>query len=700
MEHAWVVDIRDQCRKAGVPFFFKQWGHWKNNPLGRNGKAYVEEHDTHDKGGALLDGEIFLEYPQVPAITGTPLSEAFPSQFRSQRPQTEEGKGTSEELNARPLTAAHAHGGLQTNEIREDAVADTGKTVANEPAVVTQWGFAKKAYDEFIASDETRNRNLYALLAEMMKLMEQARADVAAFNGFLRENGITGKPKPDYKDIVKLLWGKNSRGYKSALRYATLLDGAEVAGEGATTIAEWVEMKGGIEDALVLVRGGVPHDSGEIDPTVVATMRKQLGSLAPISALPQAPEGIPDGYSVAVLRRDGTTAEIVRVLDKDVGYSQDAINKIIVSVGDKTRKAALGYDQYTEFARLSSNFAGDVIVLRNNREENRCDCVVTGVVRHRETKTGKTIYPENNRPTFFLTGPALPIFSDDVYVFASKGKSKLSEANEKLPKMLFAPFFEKLIAPSTVDIKFDAGKIDTFTQTVEDKRSRKATIKLTRSDDIKGIGNVFWVPNDNDKVGSFTWEGDSFDLFTIGAKDCVPPKAPGKIEIERFVGLAANSEKGQIPFKGRPFALLYVENGTLNLAREGYSPSNDSKEHLKGRLAPVPEGVAPAGDGVDARLFVDVCSTGTVTGDKATFRISVANLGKIEKLITLGDGVKAKADFTVYSNMLSVEVSGKHGVSVRAFFPLVVNRDTKGGANRMGPSKDAFGTTSVEGLFL
>ena len=26
MDPEWVLDIRDQCRRAGVPFFFKQWG--------------------------------------------------------------------------------------------------------------------------------------------------------------------------------------------------------------------------------------------------------------------------------------------------------------------------------------------------------------------------------------------------------------------------------------------------------------------------------------------------------------------------------------------------------------------------------------------------------------------------------------------------------------------------------------------------
>jgi protein gp37 len=42
----WVRDIREQCRRAGVPFFFKQWG-------GR----------TFNAGGRLLDGRTWDEYP-------------------------------------------------------------------------------------------------------------------------------------------------------------------------------------------------------------------------------------------------------------------------------------------------------------------------------------------------------------------------------------------------------------------------------------------------------------------------------------------------------------------------------------------------------------------------------------------------------------------------------------------------------------
>src|SRR5437016_5107248 len=46
MAAVWASDIRDQCLRAGVPFFFKQWG-------GRTPKA----------GGRLLDGQEWDEMP-------------------------------------------------------------------------------------------------------------------------------------------------------------------------------------------------------------------------------------------------------------------------------------------------------------------------------------------------------------------------------------------------------------------------------------------------------------------------------------------------------------------------------------------------------------------------------------------------------------------------------------------------------------
>jgi protein gp37 len=35
MHSSWVIDIRDQCRAAGVPFFFKQWGGVNKKRAGR-----------------------------------------------------------------------------------------------------------------------------------------------------------------------------------------------------------------------------------------------------------------------------------------------------------------------------------------------------------------------------------------------------------------------------------------------------------------------------------------------------------------------------------------------------------------------------------------------------------------------------------------------------------------------------------------
>lgn len=48
MDPAWVTDVRDQCARAGVAFFFKQWG-------GKNKK----------KAGRLLDGQTWDEMPAV-----------------------------------------------------------------------------------------------------------------------------------------------------------------------------------------------------------------------------------------------------------------------------------------------------------------------------------------------------------------------------------------------------------------------------------------------------------------------------------------------------------------------------------------------------------------------------------------------------------------------------------------------------------
>jgi protein gp37 len=48
MDEEWVLDIRQQCRKADVSFFFKQWG-------GVNKK----------KTGRLLKGRVYSELPNI-----------------------------------------------------------------------------------------------------------------------------------------------------------------------------------------------------------------------------------------------------------------------------------------------------------------------------------------------------------------------------------------------------------------------------------------------------------------------------------------------------------------------------------------------------------------------------------------------------------------------------------------------------------
>jgi protein gp37 len=46
MKPEWAIDVRNQCVKAQVPFFFKQWG-------GRTPKT----------GGRLLEGEEWSQFP-------------------------------------------------------------------------------------------------------------------------------------------------------------------------------------------------------------------------------------------------------------------------------------------------------------------------------------------------------------------------------------------------------------------------------------------------------------------------------------------------------------------------------------------------------------------------------------------------------------------------------------------------------------
>lgn len=68
----WFRAVRDQCRAAGIPFFFKQWGEWWPGEFGRlynaSVKSWTDGQDMWRIGkknaGRLLDGREWNEYPQ------------------------------------------------------------------------------------------------------------------------------------------------------------------------------------------------------------------------------------------------------------------------------------------------------------------------------------------------------------------------------------------------------------------------------------------------------------------------------------------------------------------------------------------------------------------------------------------------------------------------------------------------------------
>lgn len=64
MEPGWALAVRDQCRKAGVPFFFKQWGTWHPVTLPTDWMYTGDHVRGKDKGFNVLDGETFQQFPE------------------------------------------------------------------------------------------------------------------------------------------------------------------------------------------------------------------------------------------------------------------------------------------------------------------------------------------------------------------------------------------------------------------------------------------------------------------------------------------------------------------------------------------------------------------------------------------------------------------------------------------------------------
>lgn len=61
----WVRAIRDQCQAAGVPFFFKQWGDAKPDVLEVRAWERAGRNFSAKKGGRILDGREWSEFPVV-----------------------------------------------------------------------------------------------------------------------------------------------------------------------------------------------------------------------------------------------------------------------------------------------------------------------------------------------------------------------------------------------------------------------------------------------------------------------------------------------------------------------------------------------------------------------------------------------------------------------------------------------------------
>ena len=68
MRPDWVRSIRDQCKAANVPFFFKQWGEWVHGSS--NVLKCIQKHGTfftrygRQKAGSELDGKHYKEFPK------------------------------------------------------------------------------------------------------------------------------------------------------------------------------------------------------------------------------------------------------------------------------------------------------------------------------------------------------------------------------------------------------------------------------------------------------------------------------------------------------------------------------------------------------------------------------------------------------------------------------------------------------------
>ncbi len=73
MHPEWVLDIRDRCTEANVPFFFKQWGEWTLDiPRPGSNQTVIDVHDDgkvmrrvgKKAAGHTLGGQTWNQYPK------------------------------------------------------------------------------------------------------------------------------------------------------------------------------------------------------------------------------------------------------------------------------------------------------------------------------------------------------------------------------------------------------------------------------------------------------------------------------------------------------------------------------------------------------------------------------------------------------------------------------------------------------------
>jgi protein gp37 len=76
MNPQWARDVISDCKRAGVAAFHKQWGNYRNNPLVVEGGWTIKDaevEDRHGKGGGLLDGRLWREFPRCAELDTHPL---------------------------------------------------------------------------------------------------------------------------------------------------------------------------------------------------------------------------------------------------------------------------------------------------------------------------------------------------------------------------------------------------------------------------------------------------------------------------------------------------------------------------------------------------------------------------------------------------------------------------------------------------